>query len=686
MKQKNYILLCLLFLAVFSLEAQYKFDKPLYGAAYYHEYMPSERLDEDIRLMKNAGLNVVRLGESTWGLFEPEEGVFEFEWMDRIIDKMHQAGIRIILGTPTYSIPAWLAHMHPEVLAEYQRGTKAYYGIRQNIDLSNPTFKYYSERIIRKLMERYAKHPGVIGYQVDNETEARGINNRDYFIGFRNYIKGRFNNNLDLLNKAWGMNYWGMNIRTWEEFYTRDGVTNPSYKNEWERYNRKQVADFLNWQANIVNEYRRQDQFITHCFMPDFHNVDQVESFRQMQYPAINIYHDVQDKQDGQRIAYSGDFVRTVAKNNYIVMETNAQGIGWDARTQYPPYDRQLRQNVYAHYASGANMVEYWHWSTLHYGQETYWRGVLGHDLQPNRIYDEFKTTAQELARIGDRLMDLKKKNKTAILYSHDSYHALNFMPYTYKNNYPIDMVHKALYFQNIEADIIPCDKITDFKGYDMLAIPPLYVATDELLLAIDKFVKAGGHVVMMYKSGYCNEHSAVRATAAPGPLRKACGFHYQEFSTIGDMRLKDNPFQLTDKNQIGDWYEFLIPETAKPLAYAEHPFFGKWPVITENSYGKGKLTYIGSYPSQELLHTIIKKTAIAAKVITADNYTFPIIQRSGKNKWGKKIHYIFNYSTETKRITYTGGPAKELISDKLTQTGQQIVLDPWEVLIMEQN
>lgn len=686
MKLKKISLLCLLFLAALSLDAQYKFDKPLYGAAYYHEYMPSERLDEDIRLMKNAGLNVIRVGESAWGLFEPQEGQFEFEWMDRIMDKMHQAGIRIILGTPTYSIPAWLAHKHPEVLAEYQRGNKAYYGIRQNMDFTNLTFKYYSERIIRKLMERYAKHPGVIGYQVDNETEARGVNNRDYFIGFRNYIKDRFNNDLELLNKAWGMNYWGMNIHTWEEFYTRDGVTNPSYKNEWERYNRKQVADFLNWQCDIVNEYKRQDQFVTHCFMPDFHNIDQVESFRQMQYPAINIYHDVQDKQDGQRIAYAGDFVRTVAKNNYIVMETNAQGIGWDARTQYPPYNRQLRQNVYAHYASGANMVEYWHWSTLHYGQETYWRGVLGHDLQPNRIYDEFKTTAQELERIGDRLIDLKKKNKTAILYSHDSYHALNFMPYTYKNNYPIDMVHKALYFQNIETDIIPCDKVTDFSGYNMLIIPPLYVATDELLQAIDKFVKEGGHVVMMHKSGYCNEHSAVRITMAPGPLRKACGFHYQEFSTIGDMQLKDNPFQLNHTNQISDWYEFLIPETAKPLAYAAHPFFGKWPVITENSYGKGKLTYIGTYPSQELLNTIIKRTAIAAQVIPADNYTFPIIQRSGKNKRGKTVHYIFNYSTETKRITYAGNPAKELISDKLTQTGQEIVLDPWEVLIMEQN
>ena len=484
MKNKNYFILLVLFLSALQIKAQYSFDNVLYGAAYYHEYMPYERLDEDIRLMKRAGLTVVRVGESAWGVFEPQEGNFEFEWMDHILDKMHAAGIKVILGTPTYSIPAWLAYKHPEVLAEHTKGNKAYYGIRQNMDFTNPTYQFYCERIIRKMLERYAQHPAVIGYQVDNETEARGVNNRDYFFGFRNYIKQKFNNDLNLLAKEWGLNYWGMNINTWEEFYRRDGVTSPSYKNEWERYNRKEVADFLNWQCDLVNEYKRKDQFVTHCFMPDFHNIDQVESFRQMQYPAINVYHDVQDKQDGQRIAYAGDFVRTVADNNYIVMETNAQGIGWDARTQFPPYDNQLRQNVYAHYASGANMVEYWHWSTLHYGQETYWRGVLGHDLQPNRIYKEFTTTAKELERIGSHIANLKKKNRAAILYSHDSYHALGFMPYTYKSNYPIDMVHKALYFQNIETDIIPCDKTTDFSGYDMLVIPPLYVATDPIAIS----------------------------------------------------------------------------------------------------------------------------------------------------------------------------------------------------------
>ncbi len=685
MKKKLFLFCLLICIVQWPLSAQYSFDNVLYGAAYYHEYMPEERLDEDIRLMKEAGLSVVRVGESAWGIFEPQEGQFEFEWMDRIIGKMHDAGIQVILGTPTYSMPAWLAKKHPEVLINYIGGNPAHYGIRQNMDFTNPVFLYYSERIIRKMMERYADHPAIIGFQVDNETETRNMNNPGYSIGFRNHIKEQFGNDLDSLNKAWGLNYWGMNINVWEDFYPRDGVTNPSYKNEWERYNRKSIAGFLNWQCDIVNEYKRDDQFVTHCFMPAFHNIDQTESFRQMDYPAINVYHDVQDKQDGQYIAYAGDFMRGVKKSNYIVMETNAQGIGWDARGQYPPYDNQLRQNMYGHLASGANMVEYWHWATLHYGQETYWRGILGHDLQPNRVYHEFKTTADELKRVGHKLTNLQKTNKAAILYSHDSYHALQFMPYSRKDNYPIDLVHRALYSQNIETDIISCDKNQDFSGYQLLVIPPLYVATDSLLQAIDRFVKEGGHVVMLYKSGYCNEHSAVRAMAAPGPLREACGFYYQEFSTIGDLKLKENPYQLKDDEQIGDWYEMLIPETATPLAYADHPFFGKWPVITTNAYGKGRLTYIGARPSQELMDAVVRNAATEAGVIKTDQLRFPLIIRSGTSNQGKKLHYLFNYSAEEKQLPNPFGKSRELLADKSVGENELLILQPWDVLILEE-
>ncbi|GAP73262.1 beta-galactosidase [Candidatus Symbiothrix dinenymphae] len=142
MKKKLFYSLVLL-LATTNVFAQYKFDNILYGAAYYHEYMPSERLDEDIKMMKAANVSVVRVGESSWALFEPQEGVFEFAWMDRILDKMQAAGIKVMFGTPTYSIPAWMAHRYPEVLAEHTKSGKAYYGIRQNMDFTNPTYLFF---------------------------------------------------------------------------------------------------------------------------------------------------------------------------------------------------------------------------------------------------------------------------------------------------------------------------------------------------------------------------------------------------------------------------------------------------------------------------------------------------------------------------------------------------------------
>jgi beta-galactosidase len=665
--------------------AQYHFDKPLYGAAYYSEYTPTDRLDTDIKMMKESGTTVVRIGESSWGLFEPSEGKFEFGWMDRIVDKLGKAGIKIIFGTPTYSIPVWMAKNYPEVLAEQTNGRRSYYGIRQNMDFYNAKYRFFCERIIRKLMEHYSKNSAIIGYQVDNELEARGVNNDDYFEGFKAYLKDKWHDDLPALNKAWGLNYWGMDVYNWDEFYKRDGVTCPSYKNEWERWNRKATADFLNWQVNIVNEYKRKDQFVTHCFMTAFHNIDQVEAFKQMQYPAINIYHEVQDKQDGQFIAYSGDFVRTVANGNYIVTETNAQAIGWDSKGQYPPYDGQLHQNVYAHLASGSNMVEYWHWGTLHYGQETYWGGLLGHDMEANRVFNEYTATAHELEKVGKELVNLKKTNKVAILYSHDSYYALQFMPFSSTDNYLVQRLHDALYRQNIETDIMPCDKMTDFSQYSMLVIPPLYVATDDLLAKIDAFVKNGGEVVMMFKSGFCNENSAVRPMKAPGPLRNACGFYYQEYSSIGDMNLKANELGVTQK-AVSTWMEFLIPETAKPLAYINHPFFGKWPCITENSYGKGHLIYVATVPSNELLAKIVERSARRARVLPFDGkYCFPIIMRNGTNAKGRKIHYIFNYSSDDKEITYPFAKSFSLLDSKKLVENCIVKIPAWGVVVAEE-
>jgi beta-galactosidase len=674
-----------------------KFDNILYGVAYYHEYMPYERLDEDIRLMKDAGISVVRVGESTWSLFEPREGEFEFEWMDRIIDKMYEAGIKVILGTPTYSIPAWLWYKHPEVLVTYRGGGKAYYGIRQNMDITNPTYLFYSERIIRKMMEHYAQHPGIIGYQVDNETTSRDVNNYDFQVSFVNYLKKKFGSPQNL-SKIWGLNYWGMTIDSWEELAPRDGITNTAYKLEWERFNRKAVADFLKWQSRIVSEYKRNDQFITHCFMPSVQDIDQKESARLMDIMAVNVYHGQQDNLTGNEIAFAGDYFRSVKNQNYLITETNAQTIGWNSRIQQPPYPGQLRQNVYAHLGSGANMVEYWHWHSIHYGQETYWKGVLSHDLKPNRAYEEVSKTAHELQSFGKKLINLKKENKVAILFSHDSNDGINIMPFNqegsawesdnndFYRNTLVGQFHKILYQNNIGVDFVFPEN-PQFEKYNLVIIPSLYIADDNLLKKINTYIKNGGHVIMQFKSGFCDENSMVRPELAPGPLRESCGFYYQEFTNFKEMSLKDDPFKVGEAdNKVTTWAEYIIPETARPVAFYDHWFFGDYPAVTVNDFGKGTLIYEGCMVSDPIQEKIIRDAVERAGLKTPDqDLHWPLITKWGINDAGNTIRYYYNYSSEPANFIYPYKGGTELISGNKVTGKDTLTIGPWDLLIVEE-
>ena len=699
MKNRFLLWMAACMLGTLTLQGQpEKFDQILYGVAYYHEYMPTDRLDEDIRMMKEAGISVVRVGESTWSLFEPKNGTFEFGWMDRIIDKMHEAGIKVILGTPTYSIPAWMWHQHPDILLTYQKGGKAYYGIRQNVNYTDPDFLFYAERIIRKMMEHYAKHPAIIGYQVDNETTPRDINNDNFQAMFRNHLKEKFGT-VEALNKTWGLQYWGMTINDWDELAPRDGITNTAYKLEWERFSRQAVTDYLQWQTRLVREYKRDDQFVMQCYMPSVQEVDQRESAKEMDMMALNVYHGYQDDLKGDEIAFAGDYFRSVKKGvNYLVTETNAQTIGWNSRSQQPPYPGQMRQNVYAHLGSGANMVEYWHWHSIHYGQETYWKGVLSHDLQPNRAYAEVTRTAHELERIGKKLVNLKKENKVAILFSHDSNEGLNFMPFDqggspwennpndYYRNHLVAQFHRILYRNNIGVDFVFPDD-AGFDQYDLLIIPSLYIASDELLEKINTYVRNGGHVIMQFKSGFCDENSMVRPVMAPGPLREACGFHYQEFSNFKTMALKGDPFGAgPEHNKVSTWAEYLICDTAEPLAWYDHPYLGEYPAITLNQYGKGSLLYQGCLLSDTLQERIIRREMDRLNLTTPDQrLRWPLITKSGINEKKNTIRYYYNYSSEPREITYAYDLGTELVTGKSVEKGNKLEIGPWDVLIIEE-
>ena len=680
-----------------------KMESVLYGVAYYPEYMPYDRLDQDVEMMQKAGITVVRVGESTWSSWEPRDGEFQFTWMQRVLDRLHQAGIKAILGTPTYSIPTWLYKNHPEILLT-RNGTAAplsdpydptyppsltpgYYGPRQNYDFLNPYFRQHAERVIREIVSHFRDHPAVIGYQIDNETGPTGVSSSYMNAAFLDHLKQKYKT-PDTINKIWGLVYWGQLVDKWEDLPPPGGILNPGYKLEWENFQHDVVTNYLAWQAKIVGEFKRPDQFITQDFSGGVHtDLDQWAIARSLDIVAENPYFETQARLSGRGIWLTDDLGRSLKHSNFLVTETNAQTIGWDSRTQYPQYPGQLRLVVYAHLAAGANMVEYWHWHSLHYGQETYWKGVLSHDLQPNRTYEEVSRVAGELKHLGPELVNLSKDNKIAILVSIDSANALSYMPVSDNVNYMtvLKQMYNSLYDLNVEADFVPAGD-ANLSRYKVLLVPPLYSASDAVLQQISDYVKNGGHILMAFKSGFADEHSTVRSVMAPGPLRAACGFHYQEFTNLpSPVRLKPDPYHVGEQNTGSVWEEFLVPDTAELIASFDDPYW-HFPAITRNKYGSGALTYEGTFLTDTLQRGVIRDVLRQAGLTGPDQDVAGAIKvRNGRNRAGKLLHYYFNFSGEQQTVSYRHRDGSDLLTGVPLRQGQNLKLNPWDLAIISE-
>lgn len=684
---------CIILLYSVSIAGQFKMEEPLYGVAYYYEYMPVERLDKDVQLMKECGINVVRICESTWGYYEPQDGVFKFEWLDRVLDAMHAAGIKVIVGTPTYALPTWLARAHPEVLAETRQG-KNRYGTRQNMDISHPVYRFYAERVIRALVSHVSGHPAVIGYQVDNETKHYNTAGPNVQIAFQKYLKEKFKT-TDSLNRALGLNYWSNSVNAWEDLPSTNGNVNNSLGCEFSKFQRGLVTEFLAWQAEIVRSLKRPDQFITQNFDLEWRNgsygwqtdVDHFEASKAMDIAGMDVYHPTQDRLTGIEIALAGDIARSMKQKNYLMLETQAQSI-INSQLQELPYPGQLRLQAFSHFASGANMVAYWPWHSIHNSVETYWKGLLSHDMQPNPTFNEAKTIASNLKCIGSHIINLQKNNKVAILASNESITALMWHGISFNMDYNdvLRKLYEALYRMNVECDFITTGS-QNIEQYKLIIVPPLYVASDDFLEKLNHFAFNGGHILYAFKSGFCNENVQVRMDMMPAKLREAAGFYYQQFTNTKGIPLKDNPFNVdTDRNFVSEWAELLVPEKADVLAWYDHSYWGKYAAITQNKYGKGVVTYFGAMPSEEVLTKLIENVLKTAGLwSTEQEYSFPVIIRNGINSSGKKIHYFLNYSSDPVEVVYPYAKGKDLLSGIEVKKEQKIVLDEWDFKIFEE-
>ncbi len=684
-------------------------DRLLFGVAYYDEYLPYDRIETDMKMMEKAGINVIRIAESTWSTWEPQEGVFDFTRLHRMLSASAKHNISVIVGTPTYAVPAWLAAKCPDVIAETHDGPERY-GRRQNMDITHPIYLKHAEIIIRRLMEETVPYKHVIGFQLDNETKAYDTCSEYAQKKFIRYLKEKFHDDLDALNHSFGLDYWSNRINAWEDFPDVRGTINGSLGAEYEKFQRKLVTDFLAWQHAIVSEYARPDQFITQNFDYEWRgysfgmqpDVNHWEAAMPLTVAGCDIYHPSAQHLTGKEISFGGDIARSMKKGNYLVLETEAQGNhGW---LHYPG---QLRLQAFGHLASGSNSVMYWHWHSIHNSFESYWKGVLSHNLQENATYKEACTIGADFAAYGDHLKNLRKKADVAFLLSNESLTGLKWFPVRpgLQYNDIVRWLYDAFYELNIECDILSVNDTDLFGQYKMLVTPVLYSVSDTLVNCLQHYAEEGGHLISTFKTAFSDPVLKIYPDNQPHGLTDVFGMTYDQFTDAVNVGLKNCVF-LTDTDTVHgaaddraacaahggctapgtvhDWMELLIPGAARVLASYNHPYWGEYAAVTENQYGKGSAVYLGCYFDKaflkELLSYLLPKAGIPLPATQ-----FPVVLKRGVNAYGKEITYCFNYADEPASFTWHGKDGVLLMQGRHVKNGETVSLKGWDFAIIEQ-
>lgn len=686
-----------------------KTEKLYFGAAYYSEYLPYDRVEKDMEMMEKAGMNVIRIAESTWSTLEPQEGVYDFTHIDRMLDAAARHHISVIVGTPTYAVPTWLVKKYPDILAITQNGRERY-GHRQNMDITNPDYLSHAERVIRVLMEHVKDVPHVIGYQLDNETKSYGTAGPHVQAMFVDYLKENFPDINDF-NHEFGLDYWSNRVNDWDDFPDVRGTINQSLAAEFCKFQRSLVTKFLSWQADIVREYKRDDQFITQNFDFDWtthsigyqSQVDQYDASRCMTVAGADIYHPSNEELTGAEITVCGNISRSLKKDNYLILETEAQGL-----TPWLPYPGQLRLQAYSHIANGSNSVMYWHWHSIHNAIESYWKGVLSHDFSENETYREAVITGNEWKKIGSHLKNLKKENKIAIMLDNASLTGFTQFPLENAgaNGYNTVMrwFSDALYRLNIEYDMIS-SREQDFSGYECLIVPALYSAPESLLLALDSYVRNGGHLITTFRSGFSDEYLKIYPDMQPHILHECLGLHYDQFTHPHHVDIMpvqsdvmaaaqehfshpdDSAFSLT--SSACEWMELITCDTAVPVLKYSHPAYERYAAAAKNQYGNGSTLYFGTmFENDELLESVLlsflHETGFSGGDLSSDAPHYPLIIKRGINDSGKELCYYLNYSKDPVSVTHHGKNGVELISEAAIVCGDKIDLGGWGVAVVE--
>ena len=692
----------------------------LFGTAYYPEYQGTSHLEEDMSLMRQAHMNVIRVGEGSWSHWEPEDGVFNLDWLEPTLNAALSNGIHAIIGVPTFAIPQWLVRKYPEVALHDDHGKPMPFGWREEHDYSHAAYRFYAERVIRKIVGRYASHPAVIGWQLHNEPGYRIDTSPSIFEGFKDYLRQRYGS-IKALNEAWGLVFWSHELSTWDDLWRPEGNCQPQYDIEWRRYQYQLTNQMLHWQRECIEELCRDDQFITVNMALGRTAFDESLSSSELDVASSDIYYQAQDglnfsnQADNHlpwlptgswQISLLSDRTFAVKQRSFLVAETNGGPIGGSA-DMYPPYPGQLRMAAWQMIARGARMIEYWQWRQLPFGTEMYWGSVLPHDGKPGRSYQEIAALGQQIREHEDVLQGLMPDYDIAMLYSVDSRAGLSYeppiaqdisqAPHRTRNENAYDQIFESFYrgvfFSGHQARILFDSQLVDIDGpklspakfcvrYPVMIVAGLYLCSDEMQEWLIEYVHSGGHLILGPRSLYADPMAVARADVQPAGLSTLAQADYQESSKLDcDLPVTATGLMpLRNGSCATEWIDCLRNQGADTLVGVDHPFFSGFSAVTSATAGSGRVTLVGTVPNIQLAASILDWALPSDEWANKDQeMEGHVTHASAHNADNQRIHWYFNWGWRPSIVSVPGPYLPSSCKGK-SPTEKPIELGPWDV------
>lgn len=629
-----------------------------YGGDYNPEQWPREVWCEDVRLMQQAGVNLVTVGVFSWSRLQPRPGVFDWSLLDEVLDLLHDHGIAVDLATPTAAPPPWFTRLHPDARPVTASGTRLAHGSRQVFCPSHPAYAEAADAIVTALATRYADHPAVVLWHINNEF---GNHNALCYCdvsaeAFRTWLQDRYTG-LDALNDAWGTDFWGQRYGDWQEIDPPRETTafrNPGQDLDYRRFSSDALLARYRAEAALVRRIAPGIPLTTNHLGTLEKKVDAHALVAECDLISLDHYLPAADPHGHIDLSLNADLARGMAVGRpWLLMEHSTSAVNWQP-VNVAKRPGEMRRNSLTHLARGADGIMFFQWRQSRAGAEKWHSAMLPHAGTHSRAWGEVCQIGAELTNLSE-VTGTRVEADVALIFDWHNWWALELEARPSSRMRYLDMVrdwYEALWTLNITCDVIAPG--SDLTGYKTVLAPNLYLLSEEHADALSRYVSDGGHLAVGCFSGVVDAHDRVHLGGYPGALREVLGLHVDEYLPLRD----GNRIQLSDGSTAGLWAERLEPRGCTAvLNFADTPDGGPargGPAVTRHTFGEGTSWYVATRASVATLQELIRNISVEADLRCAADVPDGIeaIRRIGPDA---SYLFLINHTNDSIKVAAEG-------------------------------